>query len=162
MPAKSLSTVANGLIESYGSTARNMIDACDAGGERVVSQLEQRWNLALIQSRTELSAETMKNASAAQFAFSAYYIKGLMMTIQGVRQVVGQLVKAAEAGVEHAAANASAFEEKADVTTLTTFSKVTAPGVRVICELASKIASNGVTTAAVKRSTAFIQSRNAT
>lgn len=158
MPAKSLSTVANGLIESYGKTARNVIDACHAGGERVVSQLEQRWNLALIQSRTELSAETMKNASAAQFAFSAYYIKGLMMTIQGVRQVVGQLVKAAEAGVEHA----SAFEEKAGVTTLTTFSKVTAPGVRVICELASKIASNGVTTAAVKRSTAFIQSRNAT
>ena len=146
MPAKSLSTVANDLIESYGNTARNVIDACHAGGERVVSQLEQRWNHALKQSRTELSAETMKNASAAQFAFSAYYIKGLMMTIQGVRQVVGQLVKAAEAGV----------------TTLTTFFKVTAPGVRVICELASKIASNGVTTAAVKRSTAFIQSRNAT
>ena len=146
MSTKSLSTVANDLIESYGNTARNVIDACHAGGEHVVSQLEQRWNHALKQSRTELSAETMKNASAAQFAFSAYYIKGLMMTIQGVRQVVGQLVKAAEAGV----------------TTLTKFSKVTALGVRVICEFASKIASNGVTTAAVKRSTAFIQSRNAT
>ena len=42
MPAKSLSTVAKNLIESYGNTARNVIDACHAGCERVVSQLEQR------------------------------------------------------------------------------------------------------------------------
>ena len=37
MSAKNLSTVACDLIESYGNTAKNVIDAYRAGGERVVS-----------------------------------------------------------------------------------------------------------------------------
>ena len=49
MSAKNLSTVAADLIESYGNTAKNVIDAYRAGGERVVSLLEQRWNQALKQ-----------------------------------------------------------------------------------------------------------------
>ena len=93
MSAKNLSTVANDLIESYGNTALNVIQAYRAGGERVVSLLEQRWNQALKQSRSELTAETAKNASAAQAAFSAYYTKGLLLTTSGAEQVVSQLVK---------------------------------------------------------------------
>ena len=95
MSAKNLSTVAADLIESYGNTAKNVIDAYRAGGERVVSLLEQRWNQALKQSRTELTAETAKNATAAQLAFSAYYAKGLNLTTNGAHQVVTQLVKLA-------------------------------------------------------------------
>ena len=171
MSAKNLSTVATDLIESYGNTAKNVIDAYRAGGERVVSLLEQRWNQALKQSRTELTAETAKNATAAQLAFSAYYTKGLMLTTNGAKQVVSQLVKVAEAGVERTAANASAFEEKTGVNTLTTIAKATAPAALVISKLAtqieektallaSKIAHDGVTTATVKRS-AFSQRRKA-
>ncbi|UUZ71392.1 hypothetical protein LP415_20465 [Polaromonas sp. P1(28)-8] len=61
MSAKNLSIVASNLIESYGNTAKNVIDAYRAGGERVVSLLEQRWkprwksrarNLRLKRSKT--------------------------------------------------------------------------------------------------------------
>ncbi len=172
MSAKNLSTVASDLIASYGNTAKNIIDAYRAGGERVVSLLEQRWNQALKQSRSELTAETVKNASAAQLAFSVYYTRGLNLTSNGAEQVVSQLVKLAETGVERVAANASAFEEKTGVTTLDTLAKATAPGALVLSKLAaqieqttaglaSKISGSDVATASVKRSTAFSQRRAA-
>ncbi|MEO7401167.1 MAG: hypothetical protein ABIV07_10445 [Polaromonas sp.] len=170
MSAKNLSTVASELITSYGNTAKNIIDAYRAGGERVVSLLEQRWNQALRQSRSELAAETVKNASAAQLAFSVYYTKGLNLTSSGAEQLVSQLVKLAETGVERVAANASAFEEKTGVTTLDTLAKATAPGALALSKLAAqieqatadltnKLSGSDVSTASVKRSTAFSQRR---
>ncbi len=172
MSAKNLSTVAADLIESYGNTAKNFIDAYRAGGERVVTLLEKRWNAALKQSRTELTAETAKNATAAQLAFSAYYTKGLNMTTNGAQQVVAQLVKVMEVGVERVAANASLFEEKTGVTALNTLAAATAPGALALsklaaqieeksAELATKIAGDGVSTASVKRTTAYSQRRKA-
>ncbi len=172
MTAKNLSTVAVDLIESYGNTARNVIDAYRAGGERAVSLLEQRWNRALKQSRSELTAETAKNAAAAQIAFSAYYSKGLDLTTNGAAQVISQLVKVLEEGVERVAANASAFEEKTGVTTLNTLAAATAPGALVLsklaekieqktAEIASKIAGDDVVTATVKRKSAFGERRAA-
>jgi len=170
MSAKNLSTVANDLIESYGNTALNVINAYRAGGERVVSLLEQRWNQALKQSRSELTAETAKNASAAQAAFSAYYTKGLLLTSSGAEQVVSQLVKVAEAGVERAAANASLFEEKTGVTTLNTLAQATAPGALALSKLAAQIEQKsaelagkiaGDNKAATKRSSAFRRAKAA-
>ena len=172
MTAKNLSTVATDLIESYGNTAKNVIDAYRAGGERAVSLLEQRWNRAMKQSRSELTAETAKNAAAAQMAFSAYYSKGLDLTANGATQVLSQLVKALEQGVERVAANASAFEEKTGVTTFNKLAAATAPGALVLSKLASqieqksaalasKIAGDDVEAASVKRKSAFGERRAA-
>ena len=172
MTAKNLSTVAADIIESYGNTAKNVIDAYRTGGERAVSLLEQRWNAALKQSRSQLTAEVAKNATAAQLAFSVYYTKGLTQTTKGAEMVVSQLVKLAEAGVERVAANASLFEEKTGLSTLNTIAEVTKPGAVALSQfaakleeksatLASKIAGNNVATASVKRTTAFSQKRTA-
>ena len=172
MTAKNLSTVATDLIESYGNTAKNVIDAYRVGGERAVSLLEQRWTRALKQSRSELTAETAKNAAAAQMAFSAYYSKGLDLTANGATQVLSQLVKALEQGVERVAANASAFEEKTGVTTFNKLAAATAPGALVLSKLASqieqksaalasKIAGDDVEAASVKRKSAFGERRAA-
>ncbi|HYW56544.1 MAG TPA: hypothetical protein VE934_06275 [Polaromonas sp.] len=172
MSAKNLSTVAVDLIEAYGKTAKNVINAYRAGGERMVTLMEKRWNKAMRESRTELTAETAKNANAAKLAFSAYYIKGLTVTSNGAQQVVNQLVKVAEAGVDRVAANASLFEEKTGVTTLNTIAAATAPGALALsklaaqieqktAEFASKVAGDDVTTASVKRTTAYSQRRKA-
>lgn len=172
MSAKNLSTVAIDLIESYGNTAKNFIEAYRAGGDRVVTVLEQRWNRALKESRPELTAEVAKNATAAQLAFSAIYSKGLTLTTSGAEQVLAQLVKLAETGVERASANAALFEEKTGVTALNTLAQVTAPGALALsklatqieqktADLASKIAGDDVTTASVKRPSAFSQRRSA-
>ena len=172
MSAKNLSTVTADLIESYGNTAKNVIEAYRVGGERVVSLMEKRWNAALKQSRSQLTAEVAKNASAAQLAFSVYYTRGLNQTTNGAQHMVSQLVKLAEAGVERVAANASLFEEKTGVTTLNTLAEVTKPGVAILSKLASqieqksadlagKIAGDDVATASVKRTSAFSQKRAA-
>lgn len=172
MTAKNLSTVASDLIASYGNTAKNVIDAYRAGGERAVSLLEQRWTHALEQSRSELTLETARNASAAQLAFSVYYSKGLHLTSKGAAKVVDQLVKVMDSGVERAAANASAFEEKTGVSTLNKLAQATAPGALALSKLAaqieqktaalaSRIAGDEATTASVKRKSAFGQRRSA-
>ena len=172
MIAKNLSTVATDLIESYSNTAKNVIDAYRTGGERMVTVLEQRWNSALKQSRSQLTGDVAKNASAAQLAFSVYYSKGLTQTSKGAEMLVSQLVKFAEAGVERAAANASLFEEKTGLNTLNTIASVAKPGAVVLsqlaakieeksAELASKIAGSDVATATVKRTSAFGQRRAA-
>ena len=69
MSAKTLTTVATDLIETYGNTARNVIGAYRAGNERVVVYLEQRWNSAFKQAASQLSEESRGNAQAAQNLF---------------------------------------------------------------------------------------------
>ena len=172
MTAKNIAAVATDLIEYYGNTAKNVIDAYRAGGERVVTMLEKRWDTAFKQSHSELINEVVKNVSAAPLAFSVYYTKGLTQTTEGAQAVVSQLVKLAEAGVERAAANASSFEEKTGLNTLNTIAEVTKPGAAVLIQLAakieeksaqlvSKIAGDNITTASVKRTSAFAQRRTA-
>ena len=172
MTAKNLSTVTTDLIGCYGNTAKNVIDAYRAGGERVVTVLEKRWNSAFKESRSQLTKDVAKNASAAQLAFSVLYAKGLSQTTKGAELVVNQLVKLAETGVERVAANASRFEEKTGLQTLSSIAQVSKPGVVILSEfaakveeksalLASKIAGSSVTTATVKRTTAFAQRRAA-
>lgn len=172
MSAKNLSTVASDLIAAYGNTANHMINAFRAGGEQVVSVLEQRWNRALKESRPQLTAEVAQNASAAQLAFSVYYTKGLTLTSDGAQQVVSHLVKLAETGVERVAANAALFEEKTGVSTLTSLAQATAPGALVLsrvasqieqktADLASRIVGDDVQTVSARRPSAFRQRRAA-
>lgn len=170
MSTTNLSTVASDLIGSYGNTAKNVIDAYRAGGEHVVTVLEQRWNRALKESRPQLTSEVAKNATAAQLVFSALYCKGLMQSTNVAQQLVTQVVKLAETCVERVASNASKFEEKTGVKAFNTMARASVPGVQVLsklanqiegktAELAGKIAGNDVVTASVKRATAFTQKK---
>ena len=172
MTAKNLSTVATDLIGCYGNTAKNVIDAYHAGGERLVTVLEKRWNAALKESRSQLTKEVAKNASAFQLALSVCYTKGLTQTTKSADMVVSQLVKLAEAGVERAAANSRVFEEKTGLNTLNTLADVTKPGAVALSQLAakieeksavlaSKVAGDNVGTVKVKRASAFGQRRAA-
>ncbi len=172
MTAKNLSTVASDLIASSANTARNMIDAYAAGGERLVTSLEQRWSRALKASRSELTAEVAKNASAAQVAFSVIYSKGLTLTTEGAQQVVSQVARVMEAGVDRAAANANLFEAKTGVTPFSSLATATAPAALALsklaaqveqktAELADKVAKPKAAAASRKRATAFGQRRAA-
>lgn len=139
MSAKNLSTVANEVIESYGNTARHVIHASRVGGERVVGLMEQNWNRALRESRSQLAAGVAQNATALQQTFCGYYRKGLSVTTNGAQEAVNQVVKLAAAGVEHVAANASRFEEKTGVTALNTLAHATLPGALALSTLAARI-----------------------
>ncbi len=164
MSAKKLSTIAGNVIESYGNTAKNVIQAYQAGGERAVDLLQKNWNRALRESRSQLAAGVASNATAAQQVVCSYYIKGLTLSTNGAEQAVSQIVKLAGTGVERVAANASRFEEKTGVTALHTLAQASLPGALALstlatkieqksAALASRIAGGKVEVAVVKRAT---------
>ena len=138
MSTKALSSVSTDLITSYGNTAKNVINAYRAGGERVADFFEQRWERALEQSRSQLVPEVRSNAKQAQKILGSYYVKGLAFTTNGADTVVDQLVSFAGQGVQQVAANANRFEEKTGVA-LDRFTVAVAPVTTVVTKLASQI-----------------------
>ena len=138
MSTKALSSVTTDLITSYGNTAKNVINAYRAGGQRVANFVEQRWERALEQSRSQLVPEVRNNAKHAQKILGSYYVKGLAFTTNGADTVVDQLVSFAGQGVQQVAANANSFEEKTGVA-LDRFTVAVAPVTTVVTKLASQI-----------------------
>ena len=138
MSTKALSNVTTDLINSYGNTAKNVINAYRAGGQRVANFVEQRWERALQQSRSQLVPEVRSNAKQAQKILGSYYVKGLAFTTNGADTVVNQLVSFAGQGVQQVAANANSFEEKTGVA-LDRFTVAVAPVTTVVTKLASQI-----------------------
>jgi hypothetical protein len=164
MSNKNLSTVTTDLIETYGNTAKNMIQAYRVGNLRVAHYVDQRWENALKQSASQMRAEVAKNALAAQKTISGMYVKGIDLTSNSADVVVNKVVAFAGKGVQQVASNASAFEKRTGVATLNSLAKATVPAVIVVSGLAGKLEQgssklantvagkkSGVTAATVKR-----------
>jgi hypothetical protein len=162
MNAKNLSTVTSHVVESYGNTAKNVIHAYRAGGERMVTLVEDRWNSALKESRSKLAAGVAKNATTVQKVLCRYSRKGLTMSSGGAQTVVNKVVKLADAGIHSAAFNADRLEAKMGVHPLSTLAKVALPGAVVLnslatqveqksADLANRVAGDNVVVAVAKR-----------
>ena len=139
MTAKNLSTVTTDLIECYGNTAKNMIQAYRMGNQRVVRFVDQRWEKALHESASKLRAEVRKNALAAQKVVSGMYLKGITITSDRAEVVVDKAVELAGKGVNQVASNASAFEKRTGVAALNTLAKATLPAATMVSDLAGKL-----------------------
>lgn len=139
MSAQQLSTVTYDVIVSYGNTAKHVVNAYRAGGERVAGLLEQSWDRAFAQSRAQLSAETAKNAQAAKHLVGGYYSKSLSVTSDSATDVIAQLVKLAGGGVERALAGAEKVQAKTGFKTIDTLAQATLPGAVALCTLASTV-----------------------
>lgn len=139
MTSRNLSTVTTNVIESYGNTAKNVINAYRAGGERMVGFVDQRWELAVGKSSARLSAEVRANALSAQKKLSGFYSKGISATTDGADAVVGKVVELAEKGVTQVAANASRFEKATGVTALHTLATAAIPAAEAVSKVADKI-----------------------
>jgi hypothetical protein len=139
MSAQQLSTVAYDVIVASGNTAKNVVNAYRAGGERVAGLVEQRWDRAFKESRAQLSAETAKNATAAKQLVGGYYTKSLTVTTDSATDVIAQLVKLAGGGVERALASAHLVQAKTGITTIDTLAQATLPGVVAISTFASTV-----------------------
>jgi len=139
MTAKNLSTVANNVIESYGNTAKNVINAYRVGGERVVGLMDQRWESAVEKAGSRLSTEIRGNALAAQKTISGYCTKGITLTTDGADVVVGKVVELAEKGVTQAAVNASRFEKATGSKALNTLALAAVPAAEAVSKVVVKL-----------------------
>jgi hypothetical protein len=139
MASKSLSTVTTELIESYGNTAKNVINAYRVGNERAVVYMDQSWASAVQKAGTRLSAEARGNAVAAQKKVSGLYANAVTLTSDSADTAVNKAVEFAGKGVLQVAANASRFEKATGMTALNTLAVAAVPAAQVVVVVVSKI-----------------------
>ena len=92
MTTQTLSTAATQLVESYGNTAKNVINAYRVGNERAIGFMDQRWESALQKTSKKLSAEVRGNALSAQTKLSAYYTQGVTLASDSADTLVNKAV----------------------------------------------------------------------
>jgi hypothetical protein len=139
MANQKLATVTNELIESYGNTAKNVINAYRVGNERAVVFMDQTFVAALDKTGTRLSAQARSNAVAAEKKLTAYYAKTVEVTSANADTVVNKAVELAGKSVVQVAANAGRFEKSTGVTTLSTLATVAVPAAQAVNKVVAKI-----------------------
>jgi hypothetical protein len=137
MSQPSLSRLTTDLIETYGQSAHNVVNAYRLAGERMVDFLDQRWDSAIARSAPSLHDGVRENATAAQRKVMGYYSKGIEISTAGADTVIGKFVEFADKGVQQAAANAGRFEEVTGVKALNQLAVVATPGLQAVGKLVS-------------------------
>jgi hypothetical protein len=160
-----LTAVTTDLIESYGNTAKNVINAYRVGNERVVGMMDQRWESAVKATGKRLTTEVRTNALAAQKKLSGYYIKGITLGTDGADTAVAKAVELAAKGVQQVAANAARFEKSTGMTTLNKLAVAAVPAAQAVSKVATRLEKQSgelVNTVAGKKSVAKVVSKRVT
>lgn len=139
MHSTTLSTAAQDLIATYGNTAKNVINACRWGHERAASYIETTWTTAVKRAGTRISKEVRTNALSAQKKLTGYYVQGVTLSTKRADSAVDKVVALAGKGLEHAAANASRFEQATGVQTLHTVACASVPAVVAVHKFAVQL-----------------------
>ena len=139
MAKQNLATVTNELIESYGNTAKNVINAYRVGNERAAVFMDESFVSALEKAGSRLSAKARKSALSAEQKLTAYYVKGVEVTSDNANLVVNKAVKLAGKGVVQVSANAGRFEKSTGVTTLSSLATAAVPAAQAVNKVAAKI-----------------------
>jgi hypothetical protein len=139
MANQKLATVTNELIESYGNTSKNVINAYRVGNERAVVFMDESFVAALDKAGARLSTQARRNAVAAEKKITAYYVKSVEMTSHNANNMVNRAVELAGKRVVQVAANAGRFEKSTGVTALTTLATVAMPAAQAVTKVAAKI-----------------------
>ena len=137
--SKSLSTVATAVIESYGNTALNLINAYRAGGERMIGFVDQRFEAAVNVGAAPLSPELRSNLIGAEKRVSGYYVKGLQIGTDRAESVVGSAVDLANKGVDRIAANAERFDQATKIGALEMINRVALPAAKAVSQVVVRI-----------------------
>jgi hypothetical protein len=136
---KSLSSVATAVIESYGNTAINMINAYRVGGERVIGFVDQRFEAAVNTGAARLSDELRTNLIDTEKRISGYYAKGLQIGSERAEIAVSTAVEMANKGVDRIAANAERFDQATKIGALDMINRVALPAATVVSEVVVRI-----------------------
>jgi hypothetical protein len=139
MSTKNLSSVATAVIESYGNTAINMINAYRVGGERVIGFVDQRFEAAVNTGAARLSEELRSNLIGTEKRISGYYAKGLQLGTERAETAVNNAVELANKGVDRMAANAERFDQATKFGALEIINRVALPAATAMSEVVVRI-----------------------
>lgn len=137
MSTKNLSTVANEVIQSYGITAINVVNAYRFGGERVIGFVDERFASAVNRGAALLRKDLRGNLIESQQRVSGFYVKGLQFGAERAETVVGVAVDLAGKGVNMVAANAERFEGSSNAIDM--INRVALPVANVVHQVVGRI-----------------------
>ena len=139
MANQKLATVTNELIESYGNTAKNVINAYRVGNERAAVFMDEQFVAALEKAGSRLSPKARKSALSAEQKLTSYYVRGVEVTSDNANLVVNKAVELAGKGVVQVSANAGRFEKSTGVTTLSSLATAAVPAAQAVTKVVAKI-----------------------
>ena len=140
MSSKNLSTVATDVIETYGITATNVINAYRFGGERFIGFVDTRIASAVSGvPSAALGTGLRSKLMDGQKRVSSYSVKSLHLGTDGAQRVVGVAVDLATKGVSVLAANAVRVERAANINALNTLNRVAMPAAELVSQVAEKL-----------------------
>ncbi len=145
MTAKTLTTVTQNLITTYGNTARNVVHAYRQGNVRAAGYLDQSWAAAVEKAGPRIGANLRQNAVQAQKALSSYYVRGITLGSERADSMVGRVVDLAVRGVDQVAANASRFEQATGLKALSTLAQVAVPAATTVVQVAQRVEAQSET-----------------
>ena len=139
MSKKNLSNVAVAVIESYGNTAINVINAYRVGGERIIGFVDQRFETAVNAGAARLSEELRGNLIDTEKRLSGFYARGLQYGSERAESAVSTVVDLANKGVDRMAANAERFDQATNFGALELINRVALPAVTAMSEVVERI-----------------------
>jgi hypothetical protein len=139
MTQRTLSAATTDLLETYGKTAHNVIEAYRVGGERVAGFVDQRWSMALDGVGARLATDVRLNALSAQRKVTSLYTRGVRFSTGSADAVVHKAVSLATQGVRQAAAGAEQIEHLTGITRLGQVAGAALPAVAAVQRVASQL-----------------------
>jgi hypothetical protein len=139
MSTKNLTAVTNELIESYGNTAKNVINAYRVGNERAVDFVSKGFATAVEKAGSTLSIELQDKAVSAQKSIASFYSKGVEVTSEGADSAVNKVVELAVKSLEQVAANTARLEKALGANTLNALVDAALPAAEAVNKVAAKL-----------------------
>ena len=139
MSTKNLSTVAADVIQTYGITATNVINAYRFGGERFIGFVDTRIASAVSRVPSAFGKGLRGNLMDGQKRVSSYSVNGLHLGTDGAQRAVGVAVDLATKGVSVIASSAVRVERAANIDALNTLNRVVMPAAELVSQVADKL-----------------------
>jgi hypothetical protein len=139
MSTKNLTAVTNELIESYGNTAKNVINAYRVGNERAVDFVSKGFVTAVEKAGANLSVELQDKAVSAQKSIASFYSKGVEVTSESADTAVNKVVELAVKSLEQIAANSERLEKALGANALNALVDAALPAAEAVSKVAAKL-----------------------
>lgn len=139
MTSKNLTTVTNELIESYGNTAKNVINAYRVGNERALELVNKGVSTAIEKAGANLSTSIQDKAVAAQESVSTFYSKGVVAASEGADAAVNKVIELAIKSVEQVAANTDRLEKALGANALNAIVVAALPAAEAVSKVAATL-----------------------
>lgn len=139
MSSKSLATVAQQVITTYGNTAKNVIHAYRVGGERAFTMVDQTFAAAVDKTAERVNPKLRSGVVAVEQLVSGFYAKRVSMASDGADFAVNRVVTIAEFGVTQVAANANRFEKATRTQALSNIAAAALPAAQAVNQVGIKL-----------------------